>query len=63
MFQISGGVGLGDLEDSESGTGWGDEETLDDSEIFAVKNEALKKKRAEEREKRRKEKERSSKLS
>ena len=56
------GVGLGELEDSEPG-GWGEEETLDDTEIIAVKNEALKKKRALEREKRRKEKERSSKLS
>ena len=59
---LAGGVGLGELADSEPG-GWGEDETLDDSEIIAVKNEATKKKRASEREKRRKEKERSSKLS
>lgn len=55
-------AGLGELDDSEPG-GWGEDEALDDMEIITLKNEALKKKRAIEREKRRKEKERSSKLS
>lgn len=58
-----GPAALGELDDSEGGGWGGDEELLDDSEIIAVKNEALKQKRVAEREKRKKEKERSSKLS
>lgn len=54
---------LGELDESDTGGGWGDEATLDDSEIIALKNEALKKKRAADRDKRKKEKEKSSKLS
>lgn len=60
----SGGATLGDLDESSDTGGWvADEETLDDAEIAAVKNEALKQKRLADREKRKKEKERSSKLS
>jgi len=64
-FGMDAGIGLGELKDdaSSSGGGWGEEDTLDDSEITLLKNEALKEKRAADREKRKREKERSSKLS
>lgn len=64
-FGMDTGIGLGELDDASNGSGggWGEEDTLDDSEITLVKNEALKQKRAADRERRKKEKERSSKLS